>query len=196
MMWLRLILVVVAALCTACATASIYFPQYHRAFGPPTLKTEYTVYYWYADSTVMIGGEPVTTRLYTRNASNTQVRALYLLAFALAVAGAALGGVTSLLLASWTCAGHQSCLGSVCDFMSFLSFICCAAAMAVSVALFLTTSYEMLEGDSAVATPYAKEGFQLKEGFCLIVAASGGFFILSIATCIARCCSRPSSKQS
>lgn len=196
MMCLRMILVVVACLCAACATASIFYPQYHREYGPTALKTEFTVYYWYADTSVMIGGEPVVTRLYTRDATNGHVRALFLLAFSLAVAGAAIGGIAAMVLASWTCAGSQTCLGRVSDFLCFVSFLCSGGSMAVSVALYMTTSYEMLQGDSSVATPYAKEGFKLMAGFCLIVAATGGFFLLAIATCFTRCCcTSPSTKS-
>lgn len=181
-------------LCTACATCSIYFPQYYREFGSATIKTRYTVYYWYADTSVMISGEPVVTRVYTRHASNTQLRALFLLEFALAVAGAGLGGLTTIIISSWTCAGYSPCVGSIADFMTFLSFLCCGGAMAVSAALFTTTSYEMLQGDDAVVTPYNQEGFHLREGFALIVAATGGFLVLIIFVCIAKCVSKPSQK--
>ena len=70
-------------LCTACAVSSIYFPQYHREFGPAALKTTYTVYYWYADTSLVIGGEPVVMRVYTRDARDTNVRSFFLLEFSL-----------------------------------------------------------------------------------------------------------------
>lgn len=190
----RVALVGLAMLCTACAVCGLYFPVYHREFGSSTIKTTYTVYYWYADSSVMIGGEPVVTRQYVRNASSGQVRALYLLGFSLAVAGAALGGLTCVSLSCWTCAGYSPCLASGTDFVAFMSFLCCGGAMAVSAALFCTTSYEMLLGDNSVATPYNQEGFHLREGFALMVAATGGFLILSFCVCFVKCLSKPQRK--
>lgn len=52
--------------------------------------------------------------------------------------------------------------------------------------------------DPSVVVSYHREeggeGFKLKEGFALIVAATGGFLFLSFAVCISNCASRPSPK--
>lgn len=57
----------------------------------------------------------------------------------------------------------------------------------------------MCKVDPSVVVSYHRErgegeGFKLKEGFALIVAATGGFLFLSFAVCISNCASRPSPK--
>lgn len=181
-------------LCTACAVSSIYFPQYHREFGPAALKTTYTVYYWYADTSLAIGSEPVVMRVYTRDARDTNVRSFFLLEFSLVMASSALGGVSTVVLSCWTCAGYRPRLGSAVGSLSFFSFLCCCVAMSVSAARFTMSCYEDVQGDPSVVVSYHRGGFKLKEGFASIVAATGGFLFLSFAVCISNCASRSSPK--
>lgn len=64
------------------------------------------------------------------------------------VAGSALGGVSTVVLSCWTCAGYRPRLGSAVGSLSFFffSFLCCCVAVSVSAALFTMSSYEDVQG--------------------------------------------------
>ena len=128
-------------------------------------------------------------------------RSLFLSArvLALVVAGSALGGVSTVVLSCWTCAGYRPRLGSAVGSLSFF-FLFVLLCRCVSVGG--TLHHVELRG-CARWTPRwwclitergGGEGFKLKEGFALIVAATGGFLFLSFAVCISNCASRPSPK--
>ena len=157
-------------LCTACAVSSIYFPQYHREFGPAALKTTYTVYYWYADTSLVIGGEPVVMRVYTRDARDTNVRSFFLLEFSLL----------------WWRARRWA----GCPLLSFPA----GRVRATDLGLGRGCARGAPRGGWLITEGGGGEGFKLKEGFALIVAATGGFLFLSFAVCISNCASRPSPK--
>lgn len=114
------------------------------------------------------------------------------------VAGSALGGVSTVVLSCWTCAGYRPRLGSAVVSLSFFFFLCRCVAVSVSAALFTMSSYEDVQGGplggGVLSQRGGGEGFKLKEGFALIVAATGGFLFLSFAVCISNCASRPSPK--
>lgn len=184
-------------LCTACAVSSIYFPQYHREFGPAALKTTYTVYYWYADTSLVIGGEPVVMRVYTRDARDTNVRSFFLLEFSLLWWRARRwAGCPLLSFPAGRVRATDLGLGVPWALFRFFFFLCRCVAVSVSAALFTMSSYEDVQGGPLGGGVLSQRGggFKLKEGFALIVAATGGFLFLSFAVCISNCASRPSPK--
>lgn len=189
-------------LCTACAVSSIYFPQYHREFGPAALKTTYTVYYWYADTSLVIGGEPVVMRVYTRDARDTNVRSFFLLEFSLLWWRARRwAGCPLLSFPAGRVRATDLGLGVPWALFRFFFFPFCAVVSLCQCRRHSSPCRvtRMCKVDPSVVVSYHRErgegeGFKLKEGFALIVAATGGFLFLSFAVCISNCASRPSPK--
>lgn len=164
---IRVFVFILLLVFTACATCSSLFPL----FSKTTNGTKQSVYFWYRESSSKDATKTHTIiRTYNRDAACDKFKLFYTVCGALAAAGAAFGGIATLMSLAHIYIRPKCCMCFGIIMMAFLAFACFVVCVALTTVSYTTDSCSTSE-------PKLKDNYNIVEGFGLMCAAAGGFLI-------------------
>lgn len=185
MMCCRVFAFVLLLIFTACGVCSSLFPLFRATDGDAVSN----IFYWYTETVKpgTDGSGTITVRHYNQDRVCSQNRIFFVVAAALSTAGAALGGVATLLAAMWVC-GRRMCLHHFITWVTFLSFACFAVTVALIVFSFLEGTCKNDAAANTSAIQDMKPKYEFGVGFMLMCAAAGGMLISLLYVVCSYCC--------